>query len=209
MKRSFFAVVVVTGIFLSGMIGCATEQYVKDQIAAMDTKIGEVRKTVGANQTEIASLKKSAAKQDRLVQKYSSTVREAMSRAEEAHKLAEGKLLYEATISGESVHFDFDRNDLSDEAKTCLDVFAGVVKAENKNIYVEIQGHTDNIGAEEHNLRLGQARAEGVMRYLHMEHGIPLHRMNAFSYGESKPVADNDTRSNRAKNRRVTIVVME
>jgi len=209
MKGSFFAVVVVTGIFLSGMIGCATEQYVKDQIAAMDTKIGEVRKNVVANQTEIASLKKSAAKQDRLVQKYSSTVREAMSRAEEAHKLAEGKLLYEATISGESVHFDFDRNDLSDEAKTCLDVFAGVVKAENKNIYVEIQGHTDNIGAEEHNLRLGQARAEGVMRYLHMEHGIPLHRMNAFSYGESKPVADNDTRSNRAKNRRVTIVVME
>ncbi len=209
MKRSFFAVVVVTGIFLSGMIGCATEQYVKDQIAGIDTKIGEVRKNAVANQTEIASLKKSAAKQNRLIQKHSTTVREAMSRAEEAHKLAEGKLLYEATISGESVHFGFDRSNVSDEAKTCLDVFAGVVKAENKNIYVEIQGHTDNIGAEEHNLRLGQARAEGVMRYLHMEHGIPLHRMNAFSYGESKPVADNDTRSNRAKNRRVTIVVME
>ena len=209
MKRSFFAVVVVTGIFLSGMIGCATEQYVKDQIAGIDTKIGEVRKNVVANQTEIASLKKSAAKQNRLIQRHSATVREAMSRAEEAHKLAEGKLLYEATISGESVHFGFDRSDVSDEARTCLDVFAGVVKGENKNIYIEIQGHTDNIGTEEYNLRLGQARAEGIMRYLHMEHGIPLHRMNAFSYGEFKPVADNDTRSNRAKNRRVTIVVME
>jgi peptidoglycan-associated lipoprotein len=202
MKRSFFAVVVVAGLFLSGMIGCATEQYVKDQIAAIDTEIGEVRKNVVANQMEIANLKKSA-------MKHSKTVQEAMSRAEEAHKLAEGKLLYEATISGDSVHFGFDISSLSDEAKECLDVFAGVVKEENKNIYIEIQGHTDNIGSEEHNMKLGQARAEGVMRYLHTEFAIPLHRMNAFSYGESKPVVENDTPSNRAKNRRVTIVVMQ
>ena len=202
MKRSFFAVVVVVGLFLSGMIGCATEQYVKDQIAAIDTEIGEVQKNVVANQMEIAKLKKSA-------MKHSKTVQEAMSRAEEAHKLAEGKLLYEATISGDSVHFGFDISSLSDEAKECLDVFAGVVKEENKNIYIEIQGHTDNIGSEEHNMKLGQARAEGVMRYLHTEFAIPLHRMNAFSYGESKPVVENDTPSNRAKNRRVTIVVMQ
>ena len=202
MKRSFFAVVVVAGLFLSGMIGCATEQYVKDQIAAIDTEIGKVRKNVVANQMEIANLKKSA-------MKHSKTVQEAMSRAEEAHKLAEGKLLYEATISGDSVHFGFDISSLSDEAKECLDVFAGVVKEENKNIYIEIQGHTDNIGSEEHNMKLGQARAEGVMRYLHTEFAIPLHRMNAFSYGESKPVVENDTPSNRAKNRRVTIVVMQ
>ena len=209
MKRSFFAVLLVAGLFLSGMIGCATEQFVKDQVAAVDTEIRDVRKNVVANQKQIASLKKSAAKQDRLIQKHSTTVQEAMSRAEEAHKLAEGKLLYEATISGDSVHFGFDTSSLSDEAKTCLDVFSGVVKTENKNIYIEIQGHTDNIGSEEHNLKLGQARAEAVMRYLHMEHGIPLHRMNAFSYGKSKPVAGNDTPGNRAKNRRVTIVVME
>lgn len=202
MKRSFFAVVVVAGLFLSGMIGCATEQYVKDQVAAIDTEIGEVRKNVVANQMEIANLKKSA-------MKHSKTVQEAMSRAEEAQKLAEGKLLYEATISGDSVHFGFDISSLSDEAKECLDVFAGVMKEENKNIYIEIQGHTDNIGSEEHNMELGQARAEGVMRYLHTEFAIPLHRMNAFSYGESKPVVENDTPSNRAKNRRVTIVVMQ
>ena len=202
MKRSFFAVVVVVGLFLSGMIGCATEQYVKDQVAAIDTEIGEVRKNVVANQMEIANLKKSA-------MKHSKTVQEAMSRAEEAHKLAEGKLLYEATISGDSVHFGFDISSLSDEAKECLDIFAGVMKEENKNIYIEIQGHTDNIGPEEHNMMLGQARAEAVMRYLHTEFTIPLHRMNAFSYGESKPVVENDTPNNRAKNRRVTIVVMQ
>ena len=199
MKRSFFAVVVVAGIFLLGITGCATEQYVKDQIALIDTEISEVRNQMEANRTEIASLKK----------KHSKTVQEAMSRAEEAHKLAEGKLLYEATISGDSVFFGFDKNSLSDEARMCLDILAGVMKTENKNIYIEIQGHTDNIGPEEHNMKLGQARAEGVLRYMHMEHGIPLHRMNAFSYGESKPVVENNTPDNRAKNRRVMIVVME
>ena len=209
MKRSFFALVVVLGMFLSGMTGCATEQYVKDQIAAIDNEIGEVRKNVVANRMDIASLKKSVEERDRQIRQHSKTVQEAMARADEARKLAEGKLLYEATISGDSVYFAFDKSSPSDEAKECLDIFAGVVKTENKNIYIEIQGHTDNIGSEEHNLKLGQARAEGVMRYLHTEFGIPLHRMNAFSYGESKPVADNDTPSNRAKNRRVTIVVME
>jgi outer membrane protein OmpA-like peptidoglycan-associated protein len=202
MKRSLFAVVVVAGLFLSGIIGCATEQYVKDQVAAIDNEIAEVRNKTEANRMEIASLKKSATK-------HSKTVQEAMSRAEDAQKLAKGKLLYEATISGDSVHFGFDVSSLSDEAKDCLNVFAGVIKEENKNIYIEIQGHTDNIGSEEHNLMLGQARAEAVMRYMHTELGIPLHRMNAFSYGESKPVVENDTPSNRAKNRRVMIVVME
>jgi outer membrane protein OmpA-like peptidoglycan-associated protein len=199
MKRSFFAVGVVAGMFLLGITGCATEQYVKDQIAAIDNEIGEVRNQMEANQTEIATLKKM----------HSKTVREAMSRAEEAHKLAKGKLLYEATISGDSVHFPFDRSSLSDEAKMCLDIFAGVVKTENKNVYIEIQGHTDDMGYEGYNMELGQARAEGVLRHLHVEHGIPLHRMNAFSYGESKPVVDNNIPGNRAKNRRVVIVVME
>ena len=209
MKRSLMANLLIGALFSSALIGCATEQYVKDQIAAVETEISEVRKNVVANQTQITSLKQSAEKQERLIQRQSATVQEAMSRAEEAHKLAEGKLLYEATISGDSVQFALNTSNLSDEAKNCLDVFCGVVKTENKNVYIEIQGHTDNTGSEEHNLKLGQARAEGVMRYLHVEHGIPLHRMNAFSYGESKPFAENDTPANRAKNRRVTIVVME
>jgi outer membrane protein OmpA-like peptidoglycan-associated protein len=202
MKRSFFAVAVIVGLLLSGLTGCVTEEYVKDQISAVDTQIAEVRKKTEANQTEIASLKKSA-------KKHSRTIQEAMSRAEDAHKLAEGKFLYEATISGDSVYFGFDKSALSDEARMCLDVLAGVMKEENKNIYMEVQGHTDNIGPEDHNMHLGQARAEAVMRYLHVELGVPLHRMNAFSYGESKPVVENDTPANRAKNRRVTIVVME
>jgi len=94
-------------------------------------------------------------------------------------------------------------------SKTALDQFAERVKAENKGVYIEIQGHTDNIGSEQYNLKLGYKRAEQVMRYLNMQHGFPLHRMNVISYGEYKPIADNSTKDGRAQNRRVTLVVME
>jgi peptidoglycan-associated lipoprotein len=143
------------------------------------------------------------------ISKLSGTVQEAMARAEKKGKLAEGKFLYEMTLSDDSVFFSFDKSDLSDQAKAALDDFADGLNSENKNAYLEIQGHTDNIGSAEYNLKLGQARTEQVMHYLNMDHGIPLNRISTTSYGESRPIADNNTPGNRAKNRRVTIVVMK
>jgi len=83
------------------------------------------------------------------------------------------------------------------------------VKADNKNVYIEIQGHTDNVGSEKVNLKLGYQRAEAVSNYLNTKQGFPLHRMNVTSYGEFKPVADNATKEGRAQNRRVAIVVLQ
>jgi peptidoglycan-associated lipoprotein len=134
---------------------------------------------------------------------------EALARAEEVGKVAEGKLLYQVTFTDEAVHFGFNESNLSEEAKAALDAFCETIKSENKDIYIEIQGHTDSIGTSEYNMRLGQARAEKVMRYLHTIHGIPLHRLDTFSCGELYPVADNAIPANRAKNRRVTLVVIQ
>jgi len=203
MKKSFLAFAVMTGIVWFGVTGCATQKYVREQIAQ---RIEETQGQVEANQMEIAKLKEAAAEKS---EQLFALGEEALARAVEAGKVAEGKLLYEVTFTDEAVHFGFDRSDLSKEAKAALDGLAGRLKAENRNVYIEIQGHTDSIGPEEYNLRLGQARAEAVYYYLHTQQGIPLHRMNAFSYGESKPVADNTNRSNLAINRRVTLVVVE
>ena len=90
-----------------------------------------------------------------------------------------------------------------------LDAFAKKAKSMTGNAYIEIQGHTDNIGSENYNLKLGYKRAEVVMRYLNMEQGLPLFRMNVTSYGEYKPIGDNSTKQGRAENRRVTLVVLE
>jgi len=112
------------------------------------------------------------------------------------------------TLTDEAVHFGFNKSELSADAKAALDAFAKRVKDENKNVYIEIQGHTDGIGSDKANLKLGQERAESVMKYLNMEQGFPLHRINAVSYGKFKPIADNKTADGRAKNRRVTLVVL-
>jgi len=130
-------------------------------------------------------------------------------RAEKANKLAKGKFLYEETLAVNDVTFNFNQASLTDNAKAALDAFSAKVKGLSQNAYVEIQGHTDNIGSEAYNLKLGQKRADVVMRYLNMELGIPLFRMNSTSYGEYKPIADNSTKAGRAANRRVTLVVFE
>lgn len=195
-----------------GASGCATKTYVQEQVGqaskASDAKVGEVQKQVEATQTDVAALKTSDGDQNTKLAQLSDTARDALTRAQEAGKLAKGKFLYEVTLTDDAVKFGFNRSELSAPAKAALDAFADKIRTENKNVYVEIQGHTDNLGSAAYNLKLGQARADEVMRYLNMQHGFPLHRMNAISYGAAKPIADNKTKDGRAQNRRVTLVVL-
>jgi peptidoglycan-associated lipoprotein len=210
--RTFVALPVVLAL---GLTGCATKTYVQEQVQATqkasDAKIGEVQKQVESNQMEITNLKKSDATQNDQIAKLSDTAKEALARAQEAGKLAKGKFVYEVTLSDENVKFGFNKAEFSDEYKAALDAFAARVKDEGKDkkLYIEIQGHTDGIGSEKYNLQLGQERAEAVMRYLSMKAGLPLHMMNAISYGKYKPIADNKKAADRAKNRRVTLIVLE
>jgi outer membrane protein OmpA-like peptidoglycan-associated protein len=213
MRKSLWVVLAVVLVVALGVSGCATKKFVQQEVAnsakATDAKIGEVQKQVEANQMDVANLKKSDAAQTEQIGKLSDTAKEALARAQEAGKLAKGKILYEVTLTDEAVKFGFDQRVLSKDAKAALDAFAARLKSENKGVYVEVQGHTDSVGSEEYNLSLGQARADAAMRYLAMQGGLPLHRMNAISYGEYKPIADNKTAAGRGQNRRVALVVLE
>jgi len=206
------AIVIATGVLALGLSGCATKTYVQEQVGqatkAADAKIGEVQKQTEATQMDVTALKGSDAQQNAKLAQLSDTARDALTRAQEAGKLAKGKFLYEVTLTDESVKFPLNGAELSKEATQALDAFAEKIRNENQNVYVEIQGHTDGTGSAAYNLKLGQARAEAVMRYLNVERGFPLHRMNVVSYGAAKPVADNHTRDGRAKNRRVALVVL-
>jgi outer membrane protein OmpA-like peptidoglycan-associated protein len=203
-------VLVIVGLTLTG---CATKKYVNETVQASegrtDAKVGEVQTSVEQNQKEISGLQAKDKELEAQIAKLSETANDALQRATEAGKLAKGKFVYETVLTDNDVQFGFDKYELSDEGKAALDAFAAKIKRENKGVYVEIQGHTDNIGSENYNLKLGYKRAEKVMRYLNMEQGFPLHRMNITSYGEYKPIADNSSREGRAQNRRVALVVME
>ena len=201
--------VLVLGLSLTG---CATKKYVDEQITAADevtqAKIGEVQDSVEGNQKGISDLAAKQAALEADVAKLSATAKDALNRAKEAGVLAQGKFMFEVTLTDNDVVFGFNKAKISDEAKAALDAFAAKAKGLN-NAYVEVQGHTDNIGSESYNLKLGYKRAEAAMRYLNMEQGIPLFRMNVISYGEYKPIADNSNKDGRAENRRVTLVAMQ
>ena len=77
----------------------------------------------------------------------------------------------------------------------------------NPGLRVEVQGHTDSVGSDAHNLQLSQRRAEAVRAYL-VDHGIAANRLMAQGFGETDPVASNNTEAGRALNRRVELKVL-
>ena len=204
---------VLAGVMLALVAsGCATKKYTRDTVESqtkpIHSRMDEMQGQVEKNQTRIDQVDAQGKQTQQQVVQVSKTAQDALDRAEKAGKLAEGKLLYETVLTDDKVHFPVDGSKISDEAAAALDEFAQQLKTENKNVYLEIQGHTDATGSEDYNEKLGLQRAEAVRDYLNKKHQIPLHRMNVISYGESSPVADNKTRDGRAQNRRVTIVVL-
>jgi outer membrane protein OmpA-like peptidoglycan-associated protein len=90
-----------------------------------------------------------------------------------------------------------------------IDEAVGPLVKENRGVWFEIEGHTDNTGDAAYNFKLGEERAMAVRDYIAKTHGIALNRLNVISYGEEKPVAENKTRDERAQNRRVVIRILE
>ena len=87
-----------------------------------------------------------------------------------------------------------------------LDIVASILKA-NPTIYVEVQGHTDNVGTRDYNLDLSQRRAESVKKYL-VDKGVDDWRLKAVGYGPDKPIASNDTKKGKDQNRRVEFHIL-
>lgn len=106
-----------------------------------------------------------------------------------------------------NVFFDTDSDVLKGQSKTELDRLVNLL-IQNNGMRVEIGGHTDAVGTEEKNLDLSKRRAEAVVQYL-VGQGIAVDRLTSTGYGESKPVATNDTEAGRALNRRTEVRITE
>jgi len=162
-----------------GLSACATEQYVQGQVAPVRAEAHAANATAKA----------------------------ALERAESAHRLAEGKLLYKVVLSDDAVKFPANGDRLSPEAERRLATFADRLRQSNRNVFLEIQGFTDSQGSARANLQLGEARAEAARRYL-SELGLPLSPMSTISFGEAHPVASNASAKGRAHNRRIVVIVL-
>ncbi len=210
--RKKVAPLLAAGVLLVGA-GCAKKSFVQREVSEVNKKVdavsAEVEKTqarVQQNEVRIEAVDKSA---QTGIGEAKSSAQAAMTKAAEAEKAAKGKLIYTVTLSNDKVRFPFNKAEVSDEAKALIDEAVAPLVQANRGVYFEIEGHTDSTGDAEYNLMLGEERALAVRSYIAKKHGVALSRLNVISYGEEKPVVDNNTRANRAQNRRVVIRILE
>jgi peptidoglycan-associated lipoprotein len=221
MVRKFFMATAITVLTIGGSTACATKKFVRTSVGDVNTKVDSLGRSVEETQertrrnegriTEVDAKAQAAgdsaqqANQAALAAKNAAA--EVGTRTEALDK-ASRRLVYEVVISEDQGNFKFGQTTLPDEARAKIDEMVGQLKQDPKNIFIEIEGHTDNVGNKITNEKIGLERAVAVQRYLYEQYQIPLHKINVISYGEDKPVAPNKTRDGRAQNRRVVIKVL-
>ena len=108
-------------------------------------------------------------------------------------------------VNMSDVLFDLNKYTLRPEAREKLAKISGIVMS-HPGLKLQVEGHTDSTGTDEYNQKLSEERAESVRNYL-VEQGIPADSVTAQGFGESRPIASNDTAAGRQRNRRVEMVV--
>ena len=106
-----------------------------------------------------------------------------------------------SVVLSNDILFEYGKANLSRKSKKTLNK-AVVLLNQLPNRSLEIQGHTDSYGSDEHNMKLSEERAKAVYDYM-MEKGLQIKKVIYKGYGEAKPVADNSTKEGRKANRRV------
>jgi outer membrane protein OmpA-like peptidoglycan-associated protein len=211
--RSILVPLVAASVASLALTGCATKKYVGREVGEINQKVdalsGEMEKTqerVKRNEVRIDDVDKQS---QAGISDAKGSAQTALKRATEAERAAKGKLIYTVTLSNDKVTFPVNRAAVSPDARTLVDEAIAQLKAENRGVYFEIEGHTDSSGSEAYNEKLGLDRATAVRNYMHDQQGIALNRIEVISYGETKPIVDNKTREHRAQHRRVVINVLE
>ena len=231
MRKSLFAASMLA-LTVAVAPACATKKFVRSEVGNVNSKVDtlsgtleETQERTRQNEGRIGEVDKKAEAAGRSATDARAAADAAAAaaaavgaKANEANTATNGRvdevvassrrLVYTVTLSEDQGNFKFGKTDLPDEAKMRLDEVIAQLKANPNNIFIEIEGHTDNVGGKELNEKLGAERAEAVKRYLYEQHQIPLHKINVISYGEDKPVAPNTTKDGRAQNRRVVIKVL-
>jgi outer membrane protein OmpA-like peptidoglycan-associated protein len=224
MFRKFFVAIPVI-VLAVGSTACATKKFVRTSVGEVNEKVDsqgraieETQERTRRNEGRISEVDTKAAAAAQAASAANDAAMAANSNATRVGSEANNKfdaidkaskrLVYEVVLSEDQGNFKFGKTVLPDEAKQKIDEMVAQMKQDPKNIYLEIEGHTDNIGDKVTNERIGLARADAVKRYIYEQYQVPLHKMNVISYGMEKPVAPNKTKAGRAQNRRVVIKVL-
>lgn len=172
---------------------------------AADAKAREAGQLASkANETAVQSGERADAAQASAT-KAQTVADKGLSRAGELDQRITGLEDYRLT-STETVLFDFGKSKLTEESKARLDDAVARLR-DHRRYVIEVQGFTDRIGGQDFNLELSRKRASEVVRYLTVEHKVPLYRIHVLGLGSVLPVADDKTAQGRKQNRRVEVKV--
>jgi outer membrane protein OmpA-like peptidoglycan-associated protein len=211
----------ISAVALGGSSACATKKMVKQRVGEVDNKVDTLSKSVEETQQRTRTNEGRIGEVDQKAQAADQHAAAAAGRADEAYgaankvnaradaiELASKRLVYEVVLSEDKGGFKFGQAKIPDDMQAQIDQIVTQLKANPNGAYIEIEGHTDNVGAKDVNYKIGLDRAEAVKRYLYENQQIPLHKINVISYGEEKPIAPNKTKEGRSQNRRVVIKVL-
>ena len=220
MRRTMLAV--LSAALLSG---CATKGFVSEtseglatevdaRITDLERTLDESQATIQQQAAQLREVDETAGNAFALAGSAGAAAGAAQTTADDVSARADAleratrRLVFEVVVADNHGEFAFADANLPDSARAALDRFVDQLRQLPTASYLEIEGHTDASGPAPYNARLGLARAENVLRYLHEQHQLPLHKMSVISYGEDQPVAPNDNRQGRAQNRRVVVRVL-
>jgi outer membrane protein OmpA-like peptidoglycan-associated protein len=223
MKRfSLFALLVA--LSLPFTVGCATKKYVRNETAPIINKVNELDELTARTTREIKDVDARAQQGIQQVNQVASAADQkalaAAQQAEQANQLATqasnrvtsltnvvANLDNYRPVVETSVHFGFDKSNLTSKAKQALDQLAAEIP-NTKGYILVLDGNTDSVGDANYNYQLSQRRADSVIQYLASKYEVPAHKIYMVGLGEDKPVAPNRSSSGRAQNRRVEVRLM-
>ena len=223
--------VVVTLLGAASLVaGCATKNYVKQNIQPVDAKIDQTNSTVSKQGTEIDQHSKDIAANEQKINAVGETASSADRRAGDAMNRANAvgqeadqnktdiagvrKSLSDTVanldnykVTNETtVLFKLNQAKLDNDDKAKLDQIASGIGS-LKHYFIAVEGYTDSTGPADYNMQLSRRRADAVVQYLAAEKNVDFNHIHTIGFGEAKPADSGKTRDARAKNRRVEVQI--
>jgi OmpA-OmpF porin, OOP family len=222
MNRTSLTLMMVAA--LAATIGCSSKNYVRQQTTPLINKTNELDDLTAKNSRDIKDVDQRAQAGIQAVQARAAEVDQkavaAGGSADKAQQTATSAnqrvdVLTNTVVNLDnyqpvvetSVHFGFDKDNLTKQAREAIDQLAASV-ANTKGYIITVEGGCDSVGSTDYNYDLSQRRANAVIQYLASEKNIPAHKIYLIGLGKDKPVDSNKSSEGRAKNRRVDIRLM-
>ena len=214
----------VLALAVASTVGCTTKKYVRNETTPLINKTNELDDMTAKNSNAIKDVDARATAGIQQVNAKAADVDKkalaAGQSADQAQQMANtatqrvdaltntvANLDNYRPVAETAVHFGFNKDNLTKQAKEALDQLGADISS-TKGYIITVEGGTDSVGSDDYNYQLSQRRADSVIQYLASQYNVPAHKIYLIGLGKDKPVETNKTAEGRSQNRRVNVKLM-